>query len=321
MFTSDKGRITILSLILVAIPLFVFPNRLGLGLASGASINLLFELVFYGFVLYFFERSVNLVTLASGAALVLVYRLAIGAVFSVIILLTYGMQSAIAFSLGMTKYYPAVLLHVLAAPFVMRPLYLQLLGEQGKASRRRARASRKGQTGPAAVSRENLGGSISAAAKGDQRSERSGQGPAVVTYVDDDNQFEKSVHYLGESGAVRMALVVDHEGLPLAQFNRSEEDVEVWAPLAVLIESNSGRLLNAYGSVGALDKIDFSTGKYRLILHRVRYVTLMILCETGVDETIHIRIAQAAEMIRKFISEKYSPAMFARVEEQYVSNT
>lgn len=44
----------------------------------------------------------------------------------------------------------------------------------------------------------------------------------------------------------------------------------------------------------------------------------MILAEKSIDETVHIRINQAAEMVRKYMSERYSPDTFARVEERYV---
>jgi hypothetical protein len=48
---------------------------------------------------------------------------------------------------------------------------------------------------------------------------------------------------------------------------------------------------------------------------------LVVLAERDADETVLIRLAQAADMIRKYMSERYSPALFARVEERYVSNT
>ena len=59
----------------------------------------------------------------------------------------------------------------------------------------------------------------------------------------------------------------------------------------------------------------------RVILRRIEHVVLMILADPEIDETIHIRIAQATDMVRKYMSERYSPAMFARVEENYVSNS
>jgi predicted regulator of Ras-like GTPase activity (Roadblock/LC7/MglB family) len=139
--------------------------------------------------------------------------------------------------------------------------------------------------------------------------------------ADDENQFERAVTYIGESGAVKMAILVDEEGLPLACFNRCNEDSELWAPLANVLEGNNRMLLNHYNRGGAPEKIDISTGKFRIILRRIEHVTLMTLAEHNADETILIRIAQAADMVRKYMSERYSPAMFARVEERYVSNS
>jgi predicted regulator of Ras-like GTPase activity (Roadblock/LC7/MglB family) len=250
--------------------------------------------------------------------------MALGAVFGLTIAVMYKLNTTIAFSLGMAKYLPAILLHVMAAPFVMRSAYLEL-AESLSPDQPVRRPYRETEAKPVIFDQDTVPASSSPTVE-----------PPVVSHIqtpvaenpkpspmrhDDDNQFERAVAYIGESGSVKMALVVDEEGLPLARFSRCQEDTELWAPLAIVLEGNNRALLERYHRGGMPDKIDIGTGKMRIILRRIEHVTLMVLADKSVDETILIRIAQAADMVRKYMSERYSPALFARVEEHYVSNT
>jgi len=323
---QTKRVILLFSLILMIIPMVIFPKRLGLPLISGSAVYMLYEFVFYGLVLYFFRRQTKLVTVLIGSALTLVYRMGLGAGFGLTIIIMYNIDSTIAFSLGMGKYLPAVLLHVLAAPFVMHSVYM---GLADKLSPRRRPVYRREVSRPAAVkteeatkpvtpSNENIPAPVSGISSRKSASQRKGS----ETAVDSDNQFERAVSYIGESGAVRMALLVDEEGLPLARFSRCDEDPELWAPLSIILEGANRNLLHQYSRRGGIpDRIDIGTRNMRIILRRIEHVTLMVLAEQNVDETILIRIAQAADMVRKYMSERYSPALFARVEERYVSNS
>jgi hypothetical protein len=140
-------------------------------------------------------------------------------------------------------------------------------------------------------------------------------------YSDEDNQFERAVNYVGESSAVKMCLIIDEEGLILSQFSRCDEEADFWAPLVLVIEKNNRSLLGQYGRGEEVDKIDICTRNLRVIQCRIEHLILMVLTEREIDETIHIRVSQAMEMTRKYMSERYSPALFARVEERYVSNS
>lgn len=312
------------SLILVIVPMVIFPKRLGMPLISGSAIYMFYELVYYGLVLYLFRRQTRLVTIVIGAALTLVYRMALGAAFGLTVVVMYAMDSTIAFSLGMGKYLPAVLLHVAVAPFVMRAIYLGLSENLVPEKKTRMQYNRPmpaftpsdmETTTPLPTKTKEVPVPPTGIAL---RTEPDNSTPANSG---DENQFERAVNYIGESASVKIALVVDSEGLPLAQFSRSNEDVELWAPLAIVLERGNQRLLNQYNLNDNPEKIDIGTGNMRIILRRIEKVTLMILTEQNADETILIRIAQAADMIRKYVSERYSPALFARVEERYVSNS
>jgi len=322
-----RRLVLLFSLILVFIPTVIFPNRLGAPLGSGSAVNLLYEMVFYGIVLYLFRRDTTLVALTAGTALTLVYRLAIGAVFSLTIVIMYGMNTSIAFSLGMGKYLPGVIIQALAAPFVMRSVYLSL-SDEIVGTRKRLRRMPAETPEPVAHFQHPAPETTSQPLP-QQRFEEVGSTPApqpwredhVPSNANDENLFERAVMYLAESGAVKMALVVDAEGLTLAKFNRSEYDIDCWAPMAVVIENNNREVLSRFAWKEDPERIDVGTRNLRIILRRIDHVTLMILADQNIDETIHIRLAQASDMIRKYLSERYSPALFVRAEGRYVSNS
>ncbi|MDD4050852.1 MAG: hypothetical protein PHR28_02980 [candidate division Zixibacteria bacterium] len=311
-----RRLILLFSLILVVVPMVVFPNRLGLGLGGGSAVNLLYEMIFYGIVLFLFRRETTLAALVVGIALTLVYRLALGAVFGLALVAMYDLGLSIALSLGMTKYMPAILLHVACAPFVLRPVYLGLAARL--APGRRERAVRQ-TVYPTIV--EDVEMKVSTAPIRETASATTRPEPAFPGTPGDENVFDRAVGYLGESSAVRLALLVDQDGLPLARFIRGKEDVDAWAPLAAMMLSGNRELLGRVDSKDNPDRVDIGTGSLRLLVRRIDRVILMVAAEPNVDETIHIRIAQAADMIRKYMSERYSPAVFARVEGRYVSNS
>lgn len=312
-----RRLVLLFSLILVAVPMVVFPNRLGLGLGGGSAVNLLYEMVFYGIVLFLFRRDTTLAALTVGVALTLVYRLALGAAFGLALVVMYDLGLSVAFSLGMTKYVPAILLQAVCAPFVLRPVYMGLAANLAP-GRRGRRARHTPHTDVLEESEMNVATVPfrETAPAATIRPE-----PAVSTVLAEGNHFDRAVGYLGESGAVRMALLVDQEGLPLAKFVRGKEDIEVWAPLAVMVLGDARELLARTGGRDMPDKVDIGTRGVRLLVRRIDRVILIVAAEPNIDETIHIRIAQAADMIRKYMSERYSPAVFARVEGRYVSNS
>ncbi len=322
---QSKRLILLFSLILVIIPTVIFPDRLGLPLMSGSAVFMLFEVAFYGFVLFLFRRDANLQTLTMGAALLLVYRMAVGAVFSLAIIIKFGtgIATGMAFSLGMTKYMPAVLLHVLATPLVLRPVFVAMV--DGMVERQMpprpvstGTGTIRPKTDKAAPAVSRIQQRLAAAPSQRHRPEQLQPQPGRT---DSENQFEKAVTYLGEAASVQMAMLVDEEGLPLARFSRCNEDEDLWAPLAIILEGHNSQVLNRYRRGGDPEKIDITTKHSRILVRRIERVVLVVLADHEVDETVLIRIAQAADMIRKYMSERYSPALFARVEERYVSNT
>lgn len=320
---SAKLLLTTLSLVLVAIPMVIFPERLGLPLLSGSTVNLLYEVVYYAVVLYLFRRHITLAALLAGAALTLVYRLVLGAALGLIITLFHGLDSSIAFSLGMTRYMPAVFLQIAAAPFVMRSVYLELAGKIAPQKKEKFDRPRRGAF-PESIIIDNPAPTAAPVEerpmiKTDSLS-RSEPRPTGNVRFEESTLLDRALEYVSESAAVKMAILVDDEGLPLAKLQRGNEDVEMWAPLALLLQNNSRSLLRQYGCSWEVEKLDLTTVNSRILMRRIHQTTLVVVADQNMDETIHIRLAQAADMIRKYMSERYGPALFARAEGRYVPN-
>lgn len=321
---SIKRLILLISLVLVVIPMFIFPSRLGMPLVKASAVYMLYELVFYGVVLFFFRQNTSLVPILVGAALTLVYRMTIGAAFGLIIVIMYGMDTGIALSLGMGRYLPAVLLQMAAAPFVMRPVYL------GLATRLMAnevvhpiKTDFEMRSEDIAV-KENIQVTINS----DRRPHTIDPVPtsvrpeplATVGGVGG-NPFDRAMAYVGEAVTVKLAMLVDGEGLPLAQYNRGHEDAEMWAPVGNILEGELCKVLDRFVGNEFPDRIDIGTRSRRILLRRIDNLTLLVITDSNVDETIHIRMTKAVDMIRKFINDRYSPHMFVRLEEHYVSDS
>ncbi len=316
---NNRMLTILLSLILIVIPLVAFHTFRVKPLVGGTTLYLFFEFIYYGTVCWFVRRDASLAAVITGAVMSLIYRVTLGISFGIILMAMFTFTDIkTPLSWGLIGYMPAVLLHIFAAPFVIRKNYLRV------AARLMEDDEEYDVAPPTFVgnSTPQVSHPVSPEPRPIETASpvlpTSAKNKTVSHAVDRSNFFDNAVTYMGESAAVKMALVVDEEGLALAQFNRSNEDPEMWAPLAVLVEGNNSNLLGQFYPVSELEKIDISTMRMRIILRRIGHLTLMILAEKSLDETVHIRINQSAEMIRKYMSERYSPDLFARVEERYV---
>lgn len=315
--------------LLLIIPMFVFPRQFGTELVKPGLMNLGYELVFYGIVLYLYQRQTSLTQLFKAAGLCLVYRLALGLLLGIAISASYSMKFSVSFQLAMSSYLPAILFHIALTPLVMRSAVLPILGVNSIRSRRR-------KPGRAAVGQE-LGGTsvaisvsqgvvmsqpVSATAPKPSREPISRQlSPAKGSYGSA-NGFERAVRYIGEHGSVYMAAVVDHEGLLLAQFKRGNFLPEDYAPLAQLLNEDNSRLLSRRGfDFSELERIDLGLKDERLVVCKHDFCTLVVIAERQSDDLLNIRINQGMDTIAKYVEERYPQTETSNVENKYVPGT
>lgn len=315
--SKDIVQILLISLLLVIIPMFYFPARFGLDLATGSFTYSLIEIVFYGLIFYLIRPGATLIQLLQGAGLTFLYRIFVSTVFGFCIWLLYGMEFSVALTLGVSRYMPSIILHIIAAPFVMRGLYISIVGDRRRSrSYRTSRKIEPAQKRPAPRT-PYLPKSVS-----DTRADGgAGISDSNVQISPEANGYERAVRYIGEHHAVVLSAVVDWEGLMLAHFARGDVDPEKWAPLPRMMAEENEKIIGRNSSNNRPTGFDITFGPSRLIVRQIDDFSLMVLSNHEEDELLNIRIKQGAEMIRKYVSERYGTLMPEATEEQYVSNT
>lgn len=319
-------RIIIFSLGAIILPLLAFPARLGTEIARASLINSLYELVYFGVVIYVFHRRTTLLKLVQGAGVCLIYRLALGAVFGLLVAAVYSMQLRVSLTLGMSGYLPAIFFHVALAPFILKPVVSQLYPERGE---RRSptvplnappRAEEK-SIPPVATRSHPVADPQSTPAFATPRRVEAAVSPkrteASSGTAREASGFSRAVSYVGEHVSVNLAVVVDDEGLLLAGAKRGQIDLEEWAPLALLLVDGSRPVLQR-GQMTGLEKIDVILREKRLIVARQEGCYLLVVAERHDDDLLNIRINQALEMIGRFVSERYGSKMNPNAERIHV---
>jgi hypothetical protein len=326
MFAQSREfvQVLIFSVIIVFIPLFIFPSKLGLGLASGSYSYSIFEIAFYGVVFYLFRSQSTVLHVLAGAGLTFLYRILIGTLFGLLIAVTYGMDLSISLALGVSKYLPSIILHAVAAPFIMRPFFLAITNRQDDTPDVRLD---KRQTSPETKRRDDTRRFITPVVPENSAPERkykkteSSLGSTSLAVSFDTNGFERAVKYIGEHHAVMVASVVDYEGLTMATFERTAESSEKWAAHSLLFQKINEELLAKNNNEDRISNLDLTFGSSRLTIMKVGIFNLLVLSNNEEDELLRIRITQAAEIIRKYTSERYGRLLSRGTEEQYVSST
>jgi len=326
------GRIArqtlLLSLIIVIIPMVVFPERFGLNLAHMTFMSVVYELLFYSVVLFFFNRHATLLQLARSVGLCFVFRLANGAFFGLLLTAVYSMNIKISLMLGMSGYLPALYMHVLATPFILKPLHYQIhLPERQRkvvAPEKSIDPSIDTGTTTFAISKDkSLSQTTTPMVHKPEMPEKMHLPTSEVkpsTAIADTNGFDRATAYIGENGSVQLAMVVDAEGLLLSQFSRGDVVAEDWAPFALIFKDNNRQVADRLGW-DVPEKIDLLLKDNKVIIACDGMVNLMVIAERQSDDVLNIRINQGLEIIRKYIAERYGDDQVMKTERSYVSST
>lgn len=324
-------RVLLFSLVALIIPMIAFPTNFGMQLAKGSLIHALFELVYYGFITFAVYRRNVLLELVQFAGICLVYRLALGALFGILISAMYSMGLMVSITLGMSSYLPAILLQIGLAPFILRPVAKKFFDEPrvipeipGAATL--AAAPDQGLTSIAVskergVYRQTPSPALrhEPEAYADTRQRETGDG-LTRSGAGDQSGFERAVRYIGEDGSVQMAVVVDSEGLLVANFCRGDVDPDTWGPLALLLVESNLQVL-ARGNLGDPVKIDMLLQERRVVVALASDYYLMAVSERHQDDMLPIRVNQAQDIINKYVSERYGVTPNPNAEKIHVSGT
>lgn len=309
-FGHQTSRVALGTAIILAVPLIAFPGRIGSELGSAAVWTIALELAYYAATIYLFNRRAVLPLTMMMSGLCLGYRLAAGALFGVIISMIYSLGVMDGIRIGVYGYLPVVIIQVAGTPYVLRAYLERFSVPRPTLKAPKPQPVVREQQQPVssiAISKEK---GIVSESRQFTAPEPEAKRPATTSDVyaanyNDLNAFDRAVKYLGEHGSVFLALVVDPEGLLLANFKRGSLIPEDWAPLAMVIFEQNRRSLER-SRLGVPEKVDLVFQEKRLVItHEVNY-TVLVLAERQADDTLAIRMNQCMEMIRKYYAERYS---------------
>lgn len=325
---SISGRslwqLQLFSIVMLIVPMIVYPNMLGTDLQKFAPTYLLYELLFYIVVTFVLYRQVTFFQAIQISGVCLIYRLILACLFSFLLAAVHSMSVNVSFALGMYSYLPALLLHIVATPLMLKPVLDGVYSESFK-----GRVVRTVET-PTAEIRDT--GATSVAYSKERKTSRpatrsmhtpvmskrtADQGSRENQYTNtDSNGFDKATKYVGEDGSVRLVAVIDREGLLLSNFTRGGLVAEDVAPYTLSIMKTCADKM-AKIEYGSPERIDFMLKDERIVLATEKYCSLMVIAERRSDDLLNIRINQAIEMIRKYMSERYSQKLHPTMEKSY----
>ena len=331
-------RILLFSLAALLLPLVAFPAQFGVTLASASLAGYLYEIVYYGLIAFLFHRRTTLIKLLQGAAVCIFYRLALGTVFGLLIAGMYSMNLGVALSLGVVSYLPTILVQAVLTPWILKPVidsFYQVERAGDSLAVPTGSTAKSAGSGRTSISASRERGVTSKSVQDrpisstvDQTAPEAVQSPMFVSTragsqparaEREPNGFDRAVGYIGEHGSVRLAAVIDDEGLLLANFCRGEFDPDDWAPLALVSVEDNTSVLTRLGLQG-LEKLDFQLSRERVVIARAEGYCLMVVSERHDDDLLSIRINQGMEMINKFVAERYGNKLNTNVERIHVSS-
>ncbi len=319
----NARQILLLSLVVMIVPMVIFPQRFGTGLARASMIYIAYELVYYMVASYVLTRRASLLPLAQAAGICLVYRLILGATFGLLIALMYSMDLKVSLTLGLSSYVPVLVLQIAAAPFILGPAIKVLIGPKpagNTTTTQQAEETESPMEGKTTFVTTSARGQMSQPSS--RRYDTDAHQPAptdtpLSSRPGDANGFDRTTRYIGEDGTVQVAAVVDNEGLLLGHFQRGGAIAEDWAPLALLFCQQNQAVSDRFGG-GAPERITLSFNDRRIIIARETSFYLMVVAEKQNDDVLNIRFSQGLEAIRKYIAERYGADRAVNAEKSYV---
>ncbi|MCH7690177.1 MAG: hypothetical protein IIA17_03920 [candidate division Zixibacteria bacterium] len=318
-------RLLLYSLILLVVPLILYPEKLGTFLQDYSSTNIVLELLFYLLLTFVLYRQGNAMQMVAIVFIGLGYRLLISSIFSVLLSAFYNISSGVAFSLGMYGYLPSLLFQIFATQFIIKNVMDDIFFSRPRIRRPRpsdittADSVETGTSTFVVTKEKNATRPDSPPPRPVQNQSSLENRPAAAEspVVGGDAQgFDKATRYIGEHSSVKLAAVVDHEGLLLSNFTRGGIIAEDVAPFALLIKANGAGSMN-FLSYGCPERVEFQLRNDRVVLCYEESYCLMVIAERHNDDLLNIRINQAMEMVKKYMSERYSEMLRPAMEKSY----
>jgi predicted regulator of Ras-like GTPase activity (Roadblock/LC7/MglB family) len=308
-FRRDLRGILLVSLFIVVVPLLFFPKDFGLRFDSSVLLLFALELAWYLLVLFVTFKGQAAAKLFLLALSTLGYRIGLGIGFAILLLVMFSLPLSSSLRLGVHRYLPSLLLETLMAPFVLRSLFAVII-KKSKASG----AAERGSVSEMPVKEERpqqaLYGTLT-------KPKEKTEGNQTVSFekesgVIGENRLENVLHYLREYAGVKAAILVDCEGLVMAE-DTVDFDPESVASFARCFKEINDQMLDRMGQK-ASERIGIHTPDLWVCLNQIGDFTLVVLSDRRTDELLSVRISQSIGMIKKSLAERYGQNELKAVE-------
>ncbi len=312
-------QVALLSLLVVIAPMVAFPEQFGTGLGKASLLNIVLELVFYCTALFFLNRTNSLPSLVKAGAICLAYRLSIGILLGLFITLMYSMNIRVSMTLSVFGYLPGLFLHILATPFILRPFFSADTQRSIAKPAGQPMASTAASSGMTsiAVSRDHRPADHSRFMPPNQQSASLPSSPKRPQDESSKNGFDQATHHIGVETSVKVAVLVDNEGLCLSYFTRGDISHEEYAPFALQYFEQLQPSLDR-SSMGSPEKIELTLNDHRLFLARSGIFHLLVVADRQGDDLLSIRVTQGLEIAKKYFADRYGDKSPAKPERAYV---
>jgi len=286
----------LLGLVFAALPLFIYPRSFGWsGATEGSTQIFLVEMLYYLIVYQFLFAREHFSNRLRAAGSAFAFRLSLSFVWAVLATGFFDLPAGQALAAGIYGYLPGALMLIAIAPFVLSPVF-------------RFRELRRPRSTPTADSFEAI----------QPRKAQIQSDPQAWTGAEQSPNFEAAVAHVASYSTVEMAMLVDEEGLSVAQAGRGTADTDLWAPVVNLLYDSLIRDLSRTSDNNAT-RFQVTLTHQRLVVVRVAPFYLAVLFDHNTDELVNVRIAQAVEMVKRYYEQKYRKvAQTATTEVAYV---
>lgn len=306
-YRREMRGVLLISLLVMVLPLVLFPKNLGLTFASSVSLLFALELGWYTLVLFVIFSKAAAPRVFLFALLTLGYRIGLGIGFGILLLVMFSLALSSSVKMGIYQYLPAFLLQALVSPFVLKPFYRFLIEKTQKAT----------VTEPSAT----MSAGRLAERVPPETSLESNQGPEGTasipkekeTKVAAEEKLENFLHYLREYAGVKAAVLVDHEGLVVGEDSSPDLDPETVATYAKHIKEANDQILDKMGEKTS-ERIGIYTADAWICLNQIEDFTLAVVSDRRTDELLSVRIQQSTGMIRRFLCQRYQKNTLKAVE-------
>lgn len=299
-----RGILLVFFFIMV-VPLVFFPRDLGLKWGISFILLFAFELGWYMLIFFIMYSKASALKVILAAVLTWSYRVGLGIGFGLLLMVMFSLPFSSSLELGIYKYAPAFLLQTLMSPFALKSLFGGLMKKTTGLGQERVGFSKK---------IPGAGFSPVTLEKAKDRTEGRGLSSLEkeVKLNKEDNP-ENILHYLREYPGVKAAILVDQEGLVVANESLPDFDFETVASISRCLKEANDQILKKMGGKSA-ERIGIYTPELWLSLIQIESFLLMVVSDRHTDELLSVRIQQSIGMLKRFLTGRYQENIIKAVE-------